>query len=292
MPVTPTNRSPASASAPASSANLGPGFDAIALALDLRCRVEAVPAEDWSVTHLGPHGPDPGSDDAVLEAARLAVGSDRPLSLAVTNQIPLGRGLGSSSAAFAAGALAAMRAYHHQPSQAELFNLVAELEGHPDNAAAAVFGGFVIVDGRGTVHRLPWLGDLHPVVAVPARPFKTADARQILPGVYPADVVVRSLGRLGVLMMGLATADPVLLAGAAEDELHEEPRNRIRPDVEALLVAARSAGAWHACWSGAGPSVLALTTIDRRPAVIEALIRRLGGEGEVIFPEVATSGAE
>lgn len=241
--------------------------------------------------HLGPHAPDAGCGDAILEAARLAVGADRCLELTVANDIPLGRGLGSSSAAYAASALAAMRAFGHQPSTEELFRVVAEMEGHPDNAAAAVYGGFVIIDGRGAVHRLPWLGELHPVVAVPDQPFRTVDSRQALPGVYAAEVVVRSLGRLASLMMGLVTGDPVLLAGAADDELHEEPRNRVRPDVEALIGAARLGGAAHACWSGAGPSVLALAEKDRVESVVSALSERLSGTGSVLALEVATEGA-
>lgn len=279
------------ASAPASSANLGPGFDALALALELRCEVRAQVADTWSVKHFTENSPDDDSNDAVLNAAQLAVGMDRPLALEVNNAVPLGRGLGSSSAAYAAGALAALRAVGEQPSRDHLFRLVAELEGHPDNAAAAVFGGFVIIDGIGTPHRLPWSGGWQPVMAVPYLPFKTSDARQALPGVYPTDVVVRSLGRLGALLMGLAIHDEELLAGAANDELHEEPRNRVRPDVAGLIATARSAGAAHACWSGAGPSVLALVSAENVDPVVSALSARMADEGSVLVLDVAAEGA-
>ena len=132
----------AEASAPASSANLGPGFDTLALALDLRCRVSAQPANDWSITHHGPeryeglHG-----EDAILYAAHRM--SDRPLALEVWNHVPLCRGLGSSAAALAAGAMAAGRAAGADPTQDDVFALVSEVEGHPDNAAAAAYGGLV-----------------------------------------------------------------------------------------------------------------------------------------------------
>lgn len=281
----------AEASAPASSANLGPGFDVLALALELRCRVEAEPARAWSVTHKSDDCPDEGADDGVLAAARMAVGADRPLRLTVDNAIPLGRGLGSSSAAYAAGALAGLRAVGEEPTPDHLFRLVTELEGHPDNAAAAVFGGFVAVDGGGRPHRLPWNGRFRPVLAVPHRPFPTSEARQRLPGVYPTDVVVRSLGRLSALLMGLEVGDEALLAGASGDELHEGPRNRLRPDVAGLISAARSGGAVHACWSGAGPSVLALVTVERVDQVVSALERRLGDDGVVRLLDVAGRGA-
>ncbi len=278
------------ASAPASSANLGPGFDAIALALELRCGVVASPSQAWSVVHHSPHAPG-DSDDAVLTAARLAVGADRPLHLEVHNDIPLGRGLGSSSAAYAAGALAALRAVGEEPTADHLFRLVSDLEGHPDNAAAAVFGGFVIVDGSGRCHRVPWNGVFKPVVAIPEVPFRTVDARETLPGVYPSDVVVRSLGRMAALMMGIASGDHQLLAGAAGDEIHEEPRGRVRPDVAGLVASARAAGAAHASWSGAGPSVIALVSADRLESVVEGLTARIGEGGEVLVLDVASRGA-
>jgi homoserine kinase len=280
----------AHASAPASSANLGPAFDAMAVAVELRCRVDAITADGWSVQHLGSEAPGPGADDAVLIAARCAVGSDRPLSLKVDNQIPLGRGLGSSSAAFAAGALAAWRAVGEEHSVERLFELVAELEGHPDNAAAAVYGGLVLAVGPG-VHRLPWNPMLRLVVAVPSRPFATKEARQALPSAYPMDMVVRSIARTAALVAGMMTGDGEVLRSAAGDELHEAPRGQLRPDTAGLISAALSAGAFHSCWSGAGPSVLAMCPAEHVPGVAAAMDECLAGEGYVLTPEVATSGA-
>jgi homoserine kinase len=280
----------AHASAPASSANLGPAFDAMAVAVELRCRVDAVTADGWSVQHLGSDAPGPGADDAVLIAARCAVGADRPLSLKVDNQIPLGRGLGSSSAAFAAGALAAWRAVGEEHSVERLFELVAELEGHPDNAAAAVYGGLVLAAGP-AVHRLPWNPMLRLVVAVPSRPFATKEARQVLPSAYPMDMVVRSIARTAALVAGIMTGDGEVLRAAGGDELHEAPRGQLRPDSAGLISAALSAGAFHACWSGAGPSVLAMCPAEHVPTVAAAMDERLAGDGYVLTPEVATTGA-
>jgi homoserine kinase len=280
----------AHASAPASSANLGPAFDAMAVAVELRCRVDATLAGGWSVEHLGSDAPAAGSEDAVLIAARCAVGSDRPLALKVDNEIPLGRGLGSSSAAFAAGALAAWKAVGEQHPIERLFELVTELEGHPDNAAAAVYGGLVLAAGP-VVHRLPWNPMLRLVVAVPSLPFATKEARSVLPSAYPMEVVVRTIARTASLVAGLMTGDGEVLRSASGDELHEAPRGQIRPDSAGLISAALSAGAYHACWSGAGPSVLALCPAESVESVAQAMDRQLAGDGYVLKPEVATTGA-
>lgn len=281
----------ADASAPASSANLGPGFDCLAVAVELRCTVTAFVADEWSVEHRGAFSPPSGSDDAVLIAAEKAVGGDRPLRLVVDNEIPIGRGLGSSSAAFASGALAAWRAVGEDASSSRLFRLVDELEGHPDNAAAAVFGGFVLAGAAGAVHRLPWNPRYRIVLAVPEEPFSTREARRVLPASYGADVVSRSLARVAALVAGLILGDDEVLTSASGDEIHELTRGKVRPDVTSLVHTARSAGAVHAGWSGAGPSVVSLVTAETLEPVCAALRRRLDGDGVVLTPAVAATGA-
>jgi homoserine kinase len=278
----------ATASAPASSANLGPGFDVLALALELRCAVDASLDERWSVRHVGPEYPT-GHFDNVLEAARRAVGEDRPLSLVVDNRIPIGRGLGSSAAAAAAGAAAAWRAVGEEAHDRAVFELVADMEAHPDNAAAAVYGGLVLCTPDGDVHRLPLRPGLIPILAVPDRALATSDARAALPDVVPREVAVRSLGRLAALISGLLLGDGVLLASAHGDEMHQDPRNRLRPEVDQLVETARSAGALHACWSGAGPSVLALSEPEMAPKVKAALEGNLRA-GRVWELQMALSG--
>lgn len=260
------------ASAPASAANLGPGFDVLALALELRCEVRAAPADRWGVRHVGPEVPrDP--IDTVLAAAQQAVGEATPLALEVDNRIPIGRGLGSSAAAAAAGAAAAWRATGLPLDLVHLFDLVAKMEEHPDNAAAAVYGGLVLCPPDGKVRQLQLHSSLLPLMAVPPEPLPTSEAREALRDFVPRAVAVRSLGRMGALVAGLVTGDEELLAGAADDEMHEAPRNGLRPEVRYCMEAARAAGASHVCWSGAGPAVLALVRAERELAVTEAMRR-------------------
>jgi len=282
----------AEASAPASAANLGPGFDTLALALELRCRVTAEPATDWQVDHLGRHHPESASQDAVLAAAQLAVGVERPMRLAVSSEIPVARGMGSSAAAYAAGALAAWRATGVEPDSQRVFELVADLEGHADNAAAAVFGGLQAVTIAGGVQRMALHPDLVPVVAVPEAVLLTGDARAALPHSYSRPAVVRSLQRAVALVEGLRTADAALLASALGDEIHEAPRTRLNPVAAELIEAALTAGALFACWSGAGPSVLAIALSARRPDIVVSLESALNGRGLVLTPDLADSGIE
>ena len=272
---------PSTASAPASSANLGPGFDTIALALDLRCVVTAEVSDQWETTHVGPEAfRGAGADDAVLRAAQRV--SDQPLRIEVESAVPVSRGLGSSAAAFTAGTLATLRAIGEDPDHDELFALVRELEGHPDNAAAAVYGGLVAVADGEVIH-LSLSPDLIPIVAVPGAELKTSDARAVLPEAYRMDVVARSLGRLTALVEGLRTGSKAHLSLAAGDELHEGQRAALNPVVAQLMASALASGAFHACWSGAGPSVLALTQQDSLDGVVAGLERDLGPEGRVLI---------
>jgi len=258
------------ASAPASAANLGPGFDVLALALELRCRVTATRDERWSVRHVGPEFPR-AHFDTVLAAAQEAVGEAKPLALVVDNYVPIGKGLGSSAAAAVAGAVAAWRAHGTEPEPEQVFDLVAKMEEHPDNAAAAVYGGLVLCPPDGKVRRLALHQSLFPLVAVPNESLATAEARGALVDHLPRGVAVRSLGRMGALVAGLIEGDDDLLAGAADDEMHEAPRSGLRPQVGECIAAARKAGASHVSWSGAGPAVLALVKAGREGAVREAM---------------------
>lgn len=280
----------ADASAPASSANLGPGFDCLALALEIRCVVKAKPAKRWRVEHIGSERPDPGSADAVLAAAREVAGEGTALELTVSNSIPVMRGLGSSSAAFAAGAVAAWRALGLEPELRAVFDLVARLEGHPDNAAAAVFGGLMAVTADAQPVGLELHSALTPVVAVPGWSLSTGQARAALPAEVSRSVAVRTVQRAVSLVEGLRTAEISLLRAAGGDELHEQPRADLNPIAARLVSVAREAGAAHACWSGAGPSVLALTEAEHRDAVVRSLSELLGTDGRVLTPDVASTG--
>lgn len=275
---------------PASSANLGPGFDVLALALELRCRVRAVPAQEWAIEHVGEERPE-GSADAVLVAAQRAVGIEHPLGLTVDNQIPIGKGLGSSAAAATAGAVAAWRAHGEEPEDRQVFDLVAAMEDHPDNAAASVYGGLVLCAHDGSVLRLPLHPGLIPLVAVPDSTLATNEARAALPDRLERATVVRSLSRLAALVAGLISGDEHLLAAAAGDEMHETPRNSLRPEAGEAVAAARAAGAAHASWSGSGPAVVALVDPANVVRVARALESAIAG-GRVLELKVAATGYE
>lgn len=275
-----------SASAPATTANLGPGFDCIAMALSPRCVVRARIADEWSVDHLGEHRPAEMEHDGVVAAARRAIG-ERPLALEVENHVPLARGIGSSAAAFVAGAAAAMRAVGGEAAPDRVFRVAADMEGHADQAAAAVYGGLVLAPAEGMPIRLPFHPSLRPVVAVPETRLPTQEARAVLPASYPRLVVIRSVARTAALTAGLVTGDPELLTAAHGDEIHEAPRDAMSPDVGKLIDVAKRAGALHAARSGAGPSVVAIATAETFDRVATAF-REWGAE--VIADPVETRG--
>ena len=275
----------ATASAPATAANLGPAFDAIALAIELRCEVTATPADEWSVEHVGPFRPTDG--DGVLAAASHAVGDEFPLALEVDTAIPIAKGLGSSAAAFVSGVAAALRARDGDVDHDKIFRIAAELEGHDDQVAASVYGGLVVVPGNEPPMRLPLHPSLRLILAVPEKSQPTAPARAILEPHQPLDRVIRSLGRVSVLTAGLITGDPEYLAAAHGDEIHEEPRNALGTEVSDLMDAARQAGAFHTARSGAGPSVLAFMHSEDAEKVAAAFAEH---GAMVVDRPIATTG--
>jgi homoserine kinase len=242
------------ARAPASSANLGPGFDALAVALDCYVQVEVEPAASLRVLSEGEGAGT--SDDASHLAVRVAsgiIGHDR-IAVAVRSQIPVARGLGSSAALAAAAAAAA--------GADEPFVVAAALDGHPENAAASVFGGLVAattVDGEPRAAQLPLSDALAFVVIVPDRLLNTAEARAVLPETVSRADALFNLGRMGLLLAGMA-APSVLTPAATGDRLHQDARAALFPEAPVLLDALVQCGALASCWSGAGPSLLGITT--------------------------------
>lgn len=248
------------ARAPASAANLGPGFDALALAVDRYVEVEVERAARLTVRSEGEGA---GlADDAGHLAARVAMdvaGHDR-LAITVRSQIPVARGLGSSAAlALAAAAAAGAR---------DPLAVAARVDGHPENAAASSIGGLVAASTvRGAVRAVPLTldDDLVFVVMVPDRSLPTVKARQALPPLVNREDATFNLGRMGLLLAGLAN-HRVLIKEAADDRLHQDYRSPLFPEAPKLLAALLQNGALAACWSGAGPSLLAFTTADTAPA--------------------------
>lgn len=252
------------ARAPASTSNLGPGFDVLGLALGRYVEVEIRPAERLEV-HAEGEGAELPRDAGHL-AARVAVevaGHDR-LSIQVRSEIPVGRGLGSSAALAAAAAAAA--------GSPDPLAVAVAVDGHPENAAASVLGGLVaatLVEGRPVVRRLPLDPELRLVVVVPDRQLATREARAALPASVPFADAVFNLGRLGLLVAGLADR-LALVPGAGDDRLHQEARSRLFPEAARILAALREAGAVVACWSGAGPSLLGVCTSPQVAAAVRA----------------------
>lgn len=272
------------ASAPASSANLGPGFDVIALALGVRAEVTVEMAEGWEVVGVD------GLADEDLQALVWGVaGAAPPHRVTVSSEIPIARGLGSS-AALRVAAAAALEASSGETRLERVLRTAAAAEGHADNAAAAVHGGLVLVGPAGQVRKIALHPALVAVVAVPDHELATPEARAALPEQVSRQVAVRTAARLAFLVEGLRTGDPEALAAAAGDEVHEEPRSPLSPVSSELMVAARRGGALHACWSGAGPSVLALATEDSADAVRRAFEDVLGVHGSVLEPPVDREG--
>lgn len=274
------------ASAPGSSGNLGPGFDTLALAVSLRCLASAEPAETMTITEDGSTSR-LGQKDMIHRAVDMAVG--RPMHLTLSNEIPRARGLGSSSAVTASVAAAAMKSVGDEGGRLKVFEIVSELEGHADNAAAAVFGGFVAATSSG-IKQMPLHDSLHLVVGIPDSKLRTSDARRALPEALSYEAVARTISRLSFLLAGLADGDVDSLSHAGGDEVHELPRASLSPVSGELMDAARSAGAAHTCWSGAGPSVLAFTTSASRGRVVGAMGGVLGMSGEVLALRVDYEG--
>ncbi len=289
--------------APASSANLGPGFDCLSLALDVANVVHAWPADRVSVEVVG-EGTGQLPTDASNEVYRAvrsvfaARGSQPPpLRLRCENVIPPTRGLGSSSAARASGLLLGNALLAEPLSLDELLTLGAEQEGHPDNIAACLLGGVqvcVATGGRVAHCRVPVAAPLRAVVFVPDFPMNTTRARGLLPRDVSLETAVYNMSRAAMLVAALATGRADLLRTATEDAIHQPPRAEIFPALPGLLAAALDAGAHGAFLSGAGSSVLALVSEERSARVGEAFEARAatgGVQGRVLQAGIAEHGA-
>lgn len=254
------------------------------MAFELRCRVEAQLADNWIVEELDKSF-EPRPTDFVRRVASDAIG--RPVRLRIDNVVPRSRGLGSSAAVMVATAAAAIRATGAEPTSAQLYDLVAAIEGHGDNAGAAVFGGLVAVAGD-TLRHLDLSPDLVFVFGIPHERLKTREARHALPALVPRAAAARNAARMAFVIEGLRTGDPAAFAEAGGDEIHEVFRNPLSPVTGEMMEKALAAGALHAAWSGAGPTAIAVTL--EPDSVVTALEEVLGDRGRVLVLDVARTG--
>jgi len=271
---------------PASSANLGPGFDCFAAALGLFLELEVSAAAGFElVTDLAVRRD--RSNIAVSAFERLAPASGYRFEL--RSEIPLSGGLGSSAAAVVAGLLAGA-ALAGEPDRPVL-ELASEIEGHPDNAAAALLGG-IVVCADGTAERLDPPAGLRALLVVPERAVRTAQARAALPASVPLADAVHNTAHGALLMLGLARGDLDLVARGLRDRLHQPYRAHLYPRSAELLERATSLGALGATISGAGPTVLVWAAAQDAAAVAGALREHAGDWARVLEVPFAAAGAE
>jgi homoserine kinase len=235
---------------PASSANLGPGYDALAAALSPNLELEVEETGELFVHSEVEGVPTDRSNLCVraFEALRPADG----LTFHLRSDIPVGAGLGSSAAAIVAGLCAADHMYE---LDAPIFELARDLEGHPDNVAAALHGGFVICAGQEPVRFDPPPG-LEAVVAIPPETVATAEARAAMPAEVPLNEAVENVAHASLLVLGLARDDFSLIGRGLRDRLHQDRRRDLYPRSMELVERAEGLGAVGATISGAGPAVL------------------------------------
>jgi homoserine kinase len=270
---------------PASSANLGPGFDSFACALAVHMELEVVETGRFAVeTELA----------IARDARNLAVrGFERlhppdAFEFRIRSDIPLSGGLGTSAAAYVAGLLAADHLFE---LDADVFALAAELEGHPDNVAAAIHGGFVVC-AAGRVARFDPPAGLEAILVVPREPVRTKLARAALPETVPLHDAAFNVGQGALLTLGLARGEWDLVAAGLDDRLHQPYRAHLFPRSAELLARARDLGALGATISGAGPTVLVWTHYEQTGTVMEALRREADGWADVLRAPFEPQGAD
>jgi homoserine kinase len=270
---------------PASSANLGPGFDAFACALAMHMELEVEETGRFGV-HTDLKIARDHRNLAVRGFARLA--DPEPFTFRIASQIPLSGGLGSSAAAYVAGLMAADHLYE---LDADLLALASELEGHPDNVAAALHGGFVICADDEATRFDPPTG-LEAVVVVPRAAVRTKAARAALPAAVPLPDAVFNTAHGALLVLGLARGDWDLVARGLDDRLHQPRREHLYPRSMELVRGARSLGALGATISGAGPTVLVWCHYEATAGVVEALRREAEGWAQVMRVPFEPQGAD
>jgi homoserine kinase len=295
-------------SVPASAGNTGSAFDTLGLAFGLLNEATLDLSAPPGVSAEG-EGADllkKGEPNLVLTAMeRFAARTGRPVpkgALSLVNRIPFGRGLGSSAAAIVAGVMLADAAAGTKLGPEELLRIALSLEGHPDNVAPALFGGFVLtvlndgeVGGPLTVVPFKAPADWKAVLYVPDLVIPTKKARAILPPTVPRADAIYNHSRVGLLVAALAQGRPELLRVAMQDRLHQPYRAQIFPEMDGIMESALRTGAWGSCLSGAGSSILAIAPKGKADTVAEAMAEQASGlrvPGRSLVLEIPSAGAK
>ena len=288
---------------PASSANLGPGFDALGLALGVYLDCKFRPAEHLAITVKGRDAESisTGEDNLIWQTA-LAVARDvtrtlQPIELDILNDIPLGKGLGSSAAALTAGVVIADQLLELKWDAHRILDEAARIEGHPDNVAACVLGSIVAsaIDSAGVARavRIPLPAQFGIAIVVPDFILPTAEARRVLPANYSREDTVFNVQRSALLIAALAMGDTSAFPAALEDRMHQPYRACLVPGLEEMTQL-RMPGLLGCALSGAGPSIVVF--YERGNEVVCGRVRDIfksnGHESEVLHANIAEHGYE
>ncbi|MBA3866235.1 MAG: homoserine kinase [Solirubrobacterales bacterium] len=279
---------------PASSANLGPGYDAMAAAVSLYLDLEVEETGEFS---LDPGGlqVSTGRDNLVVRAFESLHSADG-IAFRLRSEIPLARGLGSSAAAIVAGLFAADHLFELALSREEMLVRATELEGHPDNVAAAIYGGFVVcgagAEGEPLAARFDAPDGLEGIVVIPPEEISTKLAREAIPTEVPLADAVANVSSAALLVLGLRSADLDLVARGLEDRIHQPRRRGLYPRSMEIVDSATELGALGATISGAGPTVLVWTTWQEAGNVVTELEQRYGEWAEVRRLPFTPQGAD
>lgn len=284
---------------PASVANLGAAFDCLAMAIGVHAEVSLEPAPVPRVAVSDATVPQDATNLIYRSAAAVAAaaGYHGAFDLKARFPIPLGAGMGSSAAAIVGGSVAAARLLDVPLSPEELLDVAAGLEGHPDNVAAALLGGVVVVAQNGAGLRWTRITPALPlavVLAVPDLQIDTAASRRALPQHVSRKDAVHNLGHAMLLVAALVQGRGDLLGDALSDRLHQQYRIPFVPGFDQVVAAARAAGAYGAVLSGSGPAVVALAPPEVGPAVGQAMCEAFLGAGvasRAIVTEIDPHGA-
>jgi homoserine kinase len=297
---------------PATTANIGPGFDCLGAALSLYNRFHFTPftplsdSEPFQITVEGAEakrvnaGPSNLVYRAFLKCYERMGQSAPSVHIKISLGVPLSRGLGSSSTAIVGGLLGANALAGSPLSEAALVALASEIEGHPDNVVPALQGGArlaAVTNGRLQICDLPWHESVVPVVIIPEFELSTADARRVLPQQYSRADAVFNAAHVGLLLRGLATGNGDWIAGGMGDRIHQPYRRKLIPGYSDVRIAALKAGAWGLVISGAGPTLLALCKPDVAEAVREAMetawqLQRFAAQGHCLSVDMRGALAE